>query len=63
MELRRCYYCNRVLMRSEIDACCPACGSRRFREVRKMTDKEMADLESRGYVRGEEWKHHESPLG
>lgn len=64
-ELRRCYYCNRIWMRGEVvvEGCCPACGSRKFREVHRMTDAEMSELVARGYDPKEDWDHHESPVG
>lgn len=63
-ELRRCYHCNRIWMKLEVagEGCCPACGSRKFREVHRMLDKEMEELTARGFD-ATGWEHHDSPLG
>ena len=63
-EIRRCYYCQHVCFREEASkgGCCPKCGSRRFREVTRMTDEEMEAMRARGFE-PEGWEHHDSPVG
>ena len=63
-EIRRCYYCNRVckMVEVRVEGNCPACGSRKFRAVVKMTDEEMDDLVATGF-NTDEWKHYESTVG
>lgn len=64
-ELRRCYYCRKIWMKREVagEGCCPTCASRKFTDVRRMTDVEMSEVMARGYKPSEEWEHHDSPLG
>lgn len=53
--LYRCFYCNKLIWRQDLDedgAC--ECGSRKTRIAFAVTDEEMAELETRGFVRTDE---------
>jgi len=64
-DIRRCYYCASVWMKKEVagEGCCLRCGSRKFTDVRRMTDEEMEKLVARGFQPTADWEHHDSPVG